>query len=257
EMVSENGQNNNTIDLNTNTINSNTSEVLFSNIQVFDSVIDQLNNEVEQADDDMIPKESLDENQIVKQGIMHELCSSILPEDNINSTKITDPCVSLENMVSDSTQHLSYLFETAIKSNQHEILVWHNYSIEFESKARKHLILFGKNGVGIDKIKLVSYSVTKISKLINAQIQNVIDQVKKYTSVHQSHMTLKTDPSGNDQIKAEYSVKITSMPRLHYFKNNALWDLESFLNWKSCDSETAQELAEEALKEFKVPLGYV
>ncbi|CAI2187099.1 18091_t:CDS:2 [Funneliformis geosporum] len=41
------------------------------------------------------------------------------------------------------------------------------------------------------------------------------------------------------------------MPRLHYFKNNALWDLESFLNWKSCDSETAQELAEEALKEFK------
>ena len=71
-------------------------------------------------------------------------------------------------------------------------------------RARKHLMLFGKNGVGIDKIKLVSYSATEISKLNNAQIQNVIDQVKKYTSSdHQSHVTLKTVPSGNGQIKAE------------------------------------------------------
>ncbi|EXX66428.1 hypothetical protein RirG_123880 [Rhizophagus irregularis DAOM 197198w] len=69
-------------------------------------------------------------------------------------------------------------------------------------RARKHLMLFGKNGIGLDKIKLVSYSATKILKLTNAQIQNVIDQVKKYTSDHQSHMTLiKTIPSGNDQIK--------------------------------------------------------
>ena len=55
-------------------------------------------------------------------------------------------------------------------------------------------MLFGKNGVGIDKIKLVSYSATEISKLTNAQIQNVIDQVKKYTSDHQSHVTLKPLP---------------------------------------------------------------
>jgi hypothetical protein len=148
-------------------------------------------------------------------------------------------------MISGSAQHLSYLFDTAIKSGQQEILDWYNYSLEFESKvdaltadgrikdktarsmiykemkpflpkitqdnlrkktlrARKHLMLFGKNGVGIDKIKLVSYSATEISKLNNAQIQNVIDQVKKYTSSdHQSHVTLKTVPSGNDQIKAE------------------------------------------------------
>ncbi|PKY29349.1 hypothetical protein RhiirB3_474369 [Rhizophagus irregularis] len=49
KMVSGNGQNNNTIDLNTNTMNSNTSEAPFGNIQVSDSVVDQLNNEVGQA----------------------------------------------------------------------------------------------------------------------------------------------------------------------------------------------------------------
>ena len=176
-----------------------------------------------EQDDDMIPEESLDENQIVEQGLIHELCSSISPEDNVSSTEIISSCFSLENMISGSAQHLSYLFETAIKSSQQEILDWHNYSFEFESKvgaltadvrikdktarsmiykemkpflptkitqanlrkkthrARKHLMLFGKNGVGIDKIKLVSYSATEISKLTNTQIQNVIDQVKKYT----------------------------------------------------------------------------
>src|SRR6266498_18473 len=45
EIVSENGQNNNTIDSNTNTMNSNTNEAPFGNIQVSDSVVDQLNNE--------------------------------------------------------------------------------------------------------------------------------------------------------------------------------------------------------------------
>src|SRR6266496_2343350 len=49
EMVSGNGQNNNTIDSNTNTMNSNTSEAPFGNIQVSDSVVDQLNNEVGRA----------------------------------------------------------------------------------------------------------------------------------------------------------------------------------------------------------------
>src|SRR5947207_4700353 len=49
EMVSGNGQNNNTMDSNTNTMNSNTSEASFGNIQVSDSVVDQLNNEVGRA----------------------------------------------------------------------------------------------------------------------------------------------------------------------------------------------------------------
>jgi len=180
-------------------------------------------------------------------------------------------------MISGSAQHLSYLFETAIKSSQQEILDWHNYSFEFESKvdaltadgriknkmvrsmiykemkpflptkitqanlrkkthrARKHLMLFGKNGVGINKIKLVSYSATEISKLTNAQIQNVINQVKKYTSEHQSHVTLKTVPSGNDQIKAKVSISanILSSPQSNptynrtYFHNKTL---DQYLN---------------------------
>jgi hypothetical protein len=231
-----------------------------------------------EQDDDVIQEESLDENQIIEQGLIHELCSPILPEeapdgpDNVSSTEIISSCVSLENMILGFAQHLSYLFETAIKSSQQEILDWHNYSFEFESKvgaltadgrikdkmarsmiykemkpflptkitqanlrkkthkARKHLILFGKNGVGIDKIKLVSYSATEILKLTNAQIQNVINQVKKYTSKHQSHVTLKTIPLGNDQIKAKVSIlaNILSLPQSNptydctYFRNKIL-----------------------------------
>ena len=173
-------------------------------------------------------------------------------------------------MISGSAQHLSYLFDIAIKSGQQEILDWYNYSLEFESRvdaltadgrikdkttrskiykemkpflpakitqdnlrkktlrARKHLTLFGKNGVGIDKIKLVSYSATEISKLTNAQIQNVIDQVKKYISDHQCHVTLKTVPSGNDQIKDEMSTSASvssasqSKPDHSYFRNKIL-----------------------------------
>src|SRR3954453_12927284 len=82
----------------------------------------------------MIPEELLDENQIVEQGLIHELCSSISPEDNVSSTEIISSCISLENLISGSAQHLSYLFEIAIKSSQQKILDWYNYSFEFESK---------------------------------------------------------------------------------------------------------------------------
>ena len=85
-------------------------------------------------DNDMISEESLDENQIVEQDLIHELCSFISPEDNVSSTEIISSCVSLENLISGSAQHLSYLFEIAIKSSQQEILNWYNYSFEFESK---------------------------------------------------------------------------------------------------------------------------
>ena len=44
-------------------------------------------------------------------------------------------------------------------------------------RAKKIRNLFGKNGVGIDKIKYVTCSANEILKLTNAQIQNVIDQV--------------------------------------------------------------------------------
>ena len=107
-------------------------------------------------------------------------------------------------------------------------------------------MLFGKNGIGLDKIKLVSYSATEISKLTNAQIQNVIDQVKKYTSDHHSHMTLiKTIPSGNDQIKAEVSTSANvlsvssssqSKPDQPYFRNKVLDQYPNLYRECSCEN---------------------
>jgi len=42
-------------------------------------------------------------------------------------------------------------------------------------RTKNILILFEKKGIGIDRIKLVIYSVSDISRLINTQIQNIID----------------------------------------------------------------------------------
>ncbi|CAI2183535.1 959_t:CDS:2, partial [Funneliformis geosporum] len=64
-----------------------------------------------EQDDDVIQEESLDENQIVEQGLIHELCSPISPEevpdgpDNVNSTEIISSYVSLENMISAETSY--------------------------------------------------------------------------------------------------------------------------------------------------------
>ncbi|CAH1768853.1 14193_t:CDS:1 [Entrophospora sp. SA101] len=210
-----------------------------------------------------------DKNQIVEQGLIEELGIStekqglmILgspfgPDSAIDNTSSTEINTS-ENKC--SAQHLSYLFKTAIKSRQEEIINWYYYSLEFENKihtitadgkikdktartmiykemkpflpnitqdnlrkktlrARKLLMLFGKNGVGMDKIKLTTYSANEISKLTNTQIQNIIDQVK-----------LKTVPLGNDQTKKTLpETKIPSMPQVNiqthtraYFRNKLL-----------------------------------
>ncbi|PKY47155.1 hypothetical protein RhiirA4_462262 [Rhizophagus irregularis] len=74
-----------------------------------------------EQDDGMIPEESFDENQIIEQGLIYELCSSISPEDNVSSTEIISSYVSLENLILDSAQRLSYLFETVIKSTDGRI----------------------------------------------------------------------------------------------------------------------------------------
>ncbi|RIB19028.1 hypothetical protein C2G38_2141828 [Gigaspora rosea] len=55
-------------------------------------------------------------------------------------------------------------------------------------RARKIRKLFGENGVGINKVKYVTCSANDISKLTNAQIQNIINQV-----------TSKTVSLGNNQ----------------------------------------------------------
>ncbi|CAI2186335.1 6534_t:CDS:2, partial [Funneliformis geosporum] len=174
--------------------------------------------EVSMEQDD--EQKSLDKNQIIEQGLIQELCgtlplapsadtcSPISSDDNTSSTNTNSSCNGSENMISDN------LYKKTLR-------------------ARKHLTLFGKNGVGIDKIKLVSYSATEISKLTNAQIQNVIDQVKKYISDHQYHMTLKTVPSGNDQIKDEMSTSA----------NNEMSDPNVAVFWNEVDHERELNIA--------------
>ncbi|CAG8611696.1 10580_t:CDS:2, partial [Diversispora eburnea] len=63
--------------------------------------------------------------------------NEIVEQDNTNSTEIN----SSENRgeleirsSASSAQHLSYLFKTAIRSRQQEILIWYYYSLEFENK---------------------------------------------------------------------------------------------------------------------------
>src|SRR5690242_9623399 len=62
------------------------------------------------------------------------------------------------------------------------------------NRAKKILKLFGEKGVGIDKIKLVTCSASDISRLTNAQIQNIINYVNDL-----AHVTSKTVTIGNDQ----------------------------------------------------------
>ncbi|CAG8555457.1 3576_t:CDS:2, partial [Racocetra fulgida] len=61
------------------------------------------------------------------------------------------------------------------------------------NRAKKFLNLFGENGVGTDKIKLVTCSASDISRLTNVQIQNIINYVKDYENS-------KTVTNGIDRI---------------------------------------------------------
>ncbi|CAB5320437.1 unnamed protein product [Rhizophagus irregularis] len=164
------------------------------------SVKPDLEVSMEQDDE----QESLDKNQIIEQGLIQELCgtfdtcSPISSDDNISSTNTKSSCNGSENIISGSAQHLSYLFNTAIKSGQQEILDWYNYSLEFKSRVNA----FTADGRIKDKM-----ARSKIYK-----------EVKKYISDHQYHVTLKTVSSGNDQIKDEMST--SKDVSLNYFLKN-------------------------------------
>src|SRR3954469_3547650 len=75
---------------------------------------------------------------------------------------------------------------------------------EFKHRAKNILMLFGEKGVGINRIKLVTCSVSDISRLNNTQIQNIIDyvndRVHKTVTIgnDQSHVSSKTVTNGND-----------------------------------------------------------
>ncbi|CAJ0825914.1 6241_t:CDS:1, partial [Entrophospora sp. SA101] len=108
-------------------------------------------------------------------------------------------------------------------------------------RARKLLILFGKNGVGIDKIKRITYSANEISKLTNAQIQNIINHVLSAELAWSKTMNKIRDRSNSEvnvpdikdksetrdfvSSKPEIKVNVSSNPtRDHaYFRNKILW----------------------------------
>ncbi|GES85241.1 hypothetical protein GLOIN_2v1869616 [Rhizophagus clarus] len=95
-------------------------------------------------------------------------------------------------------------------------------------RAKNILMLFGEKGVGIDRIKLVTCSASDISRLINTQIQNIIDYVnnKTFTNNDQSHVTSKSHDLSPATPQA--SVSPISIPRTKptydrsYFRNKTL-----------------------------------
>ncbi len=85
-------------------------------------------------------------------------------------------------------------------------------------------MLFEEKGVRIDRIKLVTCSVSDISRLTNTQIQNIIDYMNDKTVINgnnQSHVTLTTIIIGNDQshdllsVIPQASVLLASIPKIN------------------------------------------
>ncbi|RHZ69620.1 hypothetical protein Glove_281g10 [Diversispora epigaea] len=78
-------------------------------------------------------------------------------------------------------------------------------------RAKKIRMLFGKDEVGIEKIKQVTYSIYAISSLTNSQIQNVIKNVTSVeplleTATNNNHVISKTVTKRDDQTNAKVSV---------------------------------------------------
>ncbi|CAG8616848.1 9303_t:CDS:1, partial [Cetraspora pellucida] len=198
------------------------------------------------------------DNQIIE-GLIQEITSNqtqsiVLPEINTNNGKIEIIKSCIQDMILDSVQSLSDLFDKAIKSGQKQILCWYYYSLEFENKiksltadgkikyktarskiykemkpflpnitdvnlrkkterARKILKLFGKGGVGIDKINYITYGASTISGLKDTQIQHIINQMasKTVTKCHDQNNYEVSESAYLDNLpKAEISAKSSS-----------------------------------------------
>src|SRR5436853_5664322 len=111
-----------------------------------------------------------------------EMFTKVNP-DNVSSTEIISSCISLENTISGSAQHLSYLFDTAIKSGQQEILDWYNYSLEFESKVDA---LAADGRIKDKTVRLMIYKEMK--QFLPAKITQ--DNLRKKTFRARKHLTL-------------------------------------------------------------------
>ncbi|CAG8619131.1 3942_t:CDS:2 [Ambispora gerdemannii] len=173
-----------------------------------------------------------DKNEIVEQGLIEELHLSTDKQclidsaidsaiDNTNSTENKGPA-----------QHLSYLFKTAIKSRQQELLNWYYYSLEFENRVHvittdgkikdktartmiyKEMKPFLPN-ITQDNLRKKTLRARKLLMLFG---ENGVDQVKS-----------KTVPPGNDQALPETKVSITTTP------SNSISEVKSLLEVEICE----------------------
>ncbi len=109
-------------------------------------------------------------------------------------------------------------------------------------RARKILKLFGEGGVGINRIKYITYSASTISGLKDTQIQYIINQVtsKTVTKCHNRSTSRKSEKIGETTngnqtnafipLKAEVSISANVLSGSHsnptydraYFRNKTL-----------------------------------
>jgi hypothetical protein len=106
-------------------------------------------------------------------------------------------------------------------------------------RARKILKLFGEGGVGIDRIKYITYSASTISGLKDAQIQYIINQVtlKTVTKCHDRSTLRKSEKIGETTngnqtnafipLKAEVSISANVLSGSH---SNSTYDRTYFRN---------------------------
>ncbi|CAG8708824.1 15749_t:CDS:2, partial [Racocetra fulgida] len=125
-------------------------------------------------------------NQKVEQDLICELLEFITWHDSISlpnsisSKHILDVPVDADPTPG-SVPHLAHLFDKAEKTGRKEKLRWYYYSEEYEKKYLRKMTQKAKNiytlfkGVGIDKIGVVTCSADAISRLTDAQIQNIIN----------------------------------------------------------------------------------
>ncbi|CAG8444748.1 7425_t:CDS:2 [Acaulospora colombiana] len=88
-------------------------------------------------------------------------------------------------------------------------------------------MLFGKDGVGINKIKQVAYNIYAISSLTNSQIQNVI---KNVTSVEVPETVSSGNDHTNAEVRASSNVFRALSPKDNILPENKIHDHAYFRN---------------------------
>nr|CAG8607061.1 7193_t:CDS:2 [Entrophospora candida] len=167
-------------------------------------------------------------NQKVEQGLMHELSAFINKKslsNPISDKRITENMLDGDYLTPGSALHLKRL-----KTGQKEILrcskkningqkartqfydemepylpgVKREYLHEMTQKAKNIYTLF--KGIGIDKIEHTMYSADAISRLTDAQIQNIINHFPKKSTNSKSEVSISAEPKKKSGTELNHSV---------------------------------------------------